>query len=279
MYQYSFKINNECFFQDQLLHILFNDQDYLVRTEVVILITYLYGQDLHDNVNFINVYKAIQNSLRSEKNRQVKIAIMDFLLKVINVVLKKQGMIDGSFPEATFSKELKRIITFNKTKIRSCLSNALSELSINGCLAAFVHVLKNETDSKVFEAAEKNLLDLINLLNKYDVQSYDLKEEEEYLNSPSCSSPSLLSGIPSPAIFSVESEDLDSLSVEELLDLNCPDLMSQQEIDDMDEMEKVSPNGFFKFVKLEMDHCKTRFKTKTKSEVSIDGLLDSILKL
>lgn len=248
-----------------------------MRTEVVILITHLYNQDISDNC--IKLTKAFQDILRLEKNRQVKIAVINFLLKVINVILKEQGMVDGSFPEATFSKELKRIITFNNKKIKTCLSNAVGELSSNGCLAAFVHVLKKETDSKVFEAAETNLIDLINLLKKYEVNFYDYYDEKEYQNSPYyCSSPSILSEIPSPAMFPSESDDLDSLSVEELLDMNFSDCMSHHSFDNEGEMEQISPNEFYKFLELELNQCKNRFKIKSQS-LSIDGVLDSILKL
>lgn len=260
-------------FQDQLIHVVREDQEFLIRIEIVALLTALYDQNIHDNVYFMNVYDCMKNIMVMEKKQQVKIAVMNFWMKVVDVVLRKQGMIDGAFPEVTFSKELKRIITFNTQKIKSCLSQALIELSDTGCLAAFVYVLKHETDDEVYKVAETHLDKLINQLIKYRMGSHDF--DEVNFNSPAiCTSPSssIFNGILSPAA----SVDLNSLNVEELLVSDCS--MTNAEFHfPRENINRISPDEFLHFVYSEIDHCRNRHNKESKSWDS-DTLLESILE-
>lgn len=265
--------------QDQLIDMLCTDQEGLIRRETVILLTVLYDQDIHDNVYFMNIYNSMKRTMMTEKNEQVKIAVMNFWMKVVDIILKKHGMMDGSFPEVTFSKELKRIITFNKQKIRSCLSKALTELSDTGCLATYVFVLKNETDDRVYQVAERHLDKLTDLLVKYKMSSRDLDEVQfnshAYCNSPS---PSSFNGILSPAMSPAASVDLNSLEVEELLDSDCH-MTNSELFDSRGNISRISPNEFLHFVYSEMNQCKNQHDKETKSMDDLDSLLQSILKV
>lgn len=265
-------------FQEQLIHVVRVDQEFLIRSEMVALLTALYDQSIHDNVYFMNVYDCMQHMFVIEKKQQVKIAVMNFWMKVVDVILKKQGMMDGTFPEVTFSKELKRIITFNKQKIKSCLSKALIELSDTGCLATYVYVLKHETDDEVYKVAETHLNRLINLLIKYRMGSQDLDEVDfnshAYCTSPS---PSILNGVLSPAMSPAASVDLSCLNVDELLDSGCS--MTNTEFDfHRENISRISPNEFLHFVYSEIDHCRSRHNKESKSR-DLDSLLDSILEV
>lgn len=239
------------------------------------LLTALYDQDIHDNVYFMNIYDSIKHLMVIEKSQQVKVAAMNFWNKVVDVVLKKQGMMDGAFPEVTFSKELKRIITFNKQKIKSCLSKALIELSDIGCLATYVYVLKHETNDEIYNVAEKQLDKLINLLIKYKMSSTDL--EEVHFNSHAYGtypSPSTFNGILSPAA----SVDLNSLNVQALFSSDCNMTNTGFECP-KETISRISPHEFLHFVYSEIDHCRNRYTKESKSEeLDLDSLLESILK-
>lgn len=261
-------------FQNQLIEVVCADQEDLVRSEVVVLLTALYDQDIHDNVYFMNIYDSMKRMMLTDKNQQVKIAVMDFWMKVVDVILKKHGMMDGSFPKVTFSKELKRIITYNKQTIKSCLSKALNELSDTGCLATFVFVLKHETDYKVYQVAEKHLDKLTDLLIKYKMSSRDLGEAS-FNSHAYCTSPNpSINGILSPA----SSVDLNSLEVEELLDSDYTMTISRCD-DARGNLDRISPNEFLYFIYSEMDQCKSRHNTHLKSEDDLDSLLENILKV
>lgn len=239
--------------------------------EVVLLITSLYDKDIHNGDYAMNIYSTMQYIMTTETNQQVKITVMDFWLKVINTMLKKQGMMDGGFPEVTFSKELKRIITFDKPKIKQCLTAALTELSNIGCLATFVFVLKHEADPKICEAAEKNLLDFIDLLNKHKVNSGEL--HEIYLNCRDyCTSPNVFNEI-SPVMSPSGPVDLNSIDVEELWDPEC--FEANTGFDDVSgRLRNVTPHDFLKFVHSEMDQYRNRHKRKLKPKNDLDQVLE-----
>lgn len=52
---------------------------------------------------------------------EVKVKVLDFWHKVLERHLMDQGVIDGTFPKITFSKEHRKIITLTETEIRKRL--------------------------------------------------------------------------------------------------------------------------------------------------------------
>lgn len=260
-----------------MIEVLCSDQEYTVRTEVVVLITCIYDQDIHNKDYIMNLFDMMLRILKSERHRRVKIALIDFWQKVINVVLKLQGMIDGEFPEATFSKALKRIITFDKPKIKSCLSAALMELGKNGCLAAFMFILRQKNDHEVCEAAEKNLIQLIDLLHKYKLNDCDMKEND-FDSHSNCGSPYNFNGVLSPSMSLLEPTDLDSLEIEKFWDTDFV-LPNQHSNDGLKKSDDNSSDEFLKFVNLEMDQHRNRHKAKANPQDDLDSLIDYILKV
>lgn len=84
---------------------------------------------------------------------EVKKKALDFWEEVISERLKNQGVIDGAFPEVTFSKEHKKIITLKEAEIHKRLNKVLAELSENGCLGVLMSAMRDDIDTEVVRRA------------------------------------------------------------------------------------------------------------------------------
>lgn len=98
---------------------------------------------------------------------KVKSKALRFWEAVIMKYLKKQGMIDGNFPEIIFSKEHKKIIQLNRDEIKRRLNIVLGELNANGCLEVLIQALLHDPHIEVVETAVEITKFFLNLLKKY----------------------------------------------------------------------------------------------------------------
>lgn len=99
---------------------------------------------------------------------EVKVNALRFWRKVMCRQFQHQGMIDGTFPTVTFSKEHKKIVTLNEKEILMRLKRVLHELSIRGCLGVFLECLEDENDVEVVKETIPIVEILMNYLNKYN---------------------------------------------------------------------------------------------------------------
>lgn len=114
---------------------------------------------------------------------EVKKTALDFWDEVILECLKNKGMIDGSFPEVTFSKECRKIVTLTENEVQRRLNKVLIELSTNGCLTVLMGAVQDDCDVDVVEKAVVVTKKFVKLLNKYKVVSCqcDVSAEEKVL--------------------------------------------------------------------------------------------------
>ena len=82
---------------------------------------------------------------------EVKTNALDFWGKVTLNHLQNQGMIDGRFPDVTFSKEHRKIVTLTEHEIKNRLTKVLQQLSANGCLGVFMAAIQDECDLEVLQ--------------------------------------------------------------------------------------------------------------------------------
>lgn len=83
-----------------------------------------------------------------------------------------QGMIDGSFPAVTFSKEHRKIITLTEKEIQLRLHKVLNELSLRGCLGILVSCLQ-DSDLEVIKKVTSIIERMMVCLSKYNfVEEY-----------------------------------------------------------------------------------------------------------
>jgi len=102
---------------------------------------------------------------------EVKVNSLDFWNHVICRQFTHQGMIDGTFPTVTFSKEHKKIITLTEKEIHLRLHKVLNELSLRGCLGILVACLQ-DCDLEVIRKAIKIVDKIMGYLNKYGFMKY-----------------------------------------------------------------------------------------------------------
>lgn len=83
--------------------------------------------------------------------------------------LTEQGMLDGIFPNVTFSKESRKIVTLNDKEIQKRLLRALDELSTIGCLTVLVKLLQDDVEVEIIDTALTVATELLDIINKYKV--------------------------------------------------------------------------------------------------------------
>lgn len=106
---------------------------------------------------------------KTDPNEEVRRNAIEFWDKVVWECLKDQGMIDGEFPEVTFSKQHKKIVTLNKEEIKKRLYTTIDELNTNGCLEVLIETVQHDSDIEVSETAVRVARTFIELLSKYGV--------------------------------------------------------------------------------------------------------------
>lgn len=139
------------------------------------LIHYLYCYERIEEERIPEIYQIMATTVTVDLHWEVRIKALKFWEEFIWERLKYQGMIDGSFPEVTFSKEQKKIIVLNANEIRRRLNKVLNELNSNGCLEVLVKVIANDPDIEVVEAAVQITDKFAKLLQKYKMT--DLRKE------------------------------------------------------------------------------------------------------
>ncbi|KAI9561883.1 hypothetical protein GHT06_012845 [Daphnia sinensis] len=126
-----------------------------------------FPSDLDRNV----LYRYMSSAALSDLDWEVKLQALDFWRCIIDETLTQQGMLDGAFPEVTFSKEKQKIVRLDTKEIRSRLQTALSELGSCGCLYVLLQLV-DDCDAPVREKSIRLLHHLRDVLANY--QALDL---------------------------------------------------------------------------------------------------------
>lgn len=96
-----------------------------------------------------------------------------------------QGMIDGAFPEVTFSKDSRKIVVLNDSEVRSRLNKVLYQLSETGCLFSLKSALE-DCDREVRAIVKDIVSDFYDLLKRYEVDIADLESYSSKNLSEQC---------------------------------------------------------------------------------------------
>lgn len=148
-----------------------------VSADTVILLRKIYENYKLTEMVQSKIFKFLIHAIVKSRFRYVKIEALMFWKLLIKRELENEGMIDGNFPQVAFSKNLRKIVTFNEAKIKECLLRVLHKLSEIGCLYVFLHTFENEPEELVTKAAFNSITELANLLIKHNIVFCD------YLNS------------------------------------------------------------------------------------------------
>lgn len=133
----------------------------------------------------------------SDFHWEVQINALKFWRMVFQSLLTDQGMLDGTFPPVTFSRETRKIVTLNEMEIQRRIMKSLEELSSLGLFTILIKLLQDDSEVEVVETALCLSNCMIELLNKYKVPDilrprrgeeesadsliFEIKEDEDYI--------------------------------------------------------------------------------------------------
>lgn len=126
----------------------------------------------------LQIYEFMAAAATIDLHWEVKKIALEFWDEVISECLKNQGMIDGSFPEVTFSKDCRKIVTLTENEVQRRLNKVLIELNANGCLTVLMSAIQDDCDVDVVEKAVVLTKKFVTLLNKYKVVSCQCGEKK-----------------------------------------------------------------------------------------------------
>ncbi|GBP68258.1 hypothetical protein EVAR_48624_1 [Eumeta japonica] len=157
-----------CNIQENLISIMANNPEGIVRKEATIVLSEMY-QNLKLTPAFKKtLYEHMVSAAIADFHWEVQVSALKFWKLVIQNYFTDQGMLDGTFPPVTFSKESRKIITLNQSEIHKILVKILDELANNGCLTVLVKLLQ-DTDVEIIDSAYQVSSELHNILVKYNV--------------------------------------------------------------------------------------------------------------
>ncbi|XP_013190980.1 uncharacterized protein LOC106135277 [Amyelois transitella] len=153
--------------QEKLVSILQMNSEGIVRKGACNVLCEIYQHVKLPAVAKNKLYEFMVSSALSDFHWEVQISALKFWRIVIQTLLTEQGMLDGTFPPVTFSKESRKIVALNAAEIQRRLLKVLNELSAIGCLTVLVKLLHEESDTEIMELALKISLELIEILEEH----------------------------------------------------------------------------------------------------------------
>lgn len=139
----------------------------VVRKEAVACIASIYyHQQIPPNCLDV-IFSVLAHCAVNDFYWEVKMNALRFWKMVICRQFQHQGMIDGTFPAVTFSKEHKKIIVLNDKEIQLRLRKVLNELSLRGCLGILISCLQ-DGDLEVIRKTTAIVEKVMGYLNKYN---------------------------------------------------------------------------------------------------------------
>lgn len=149
-----------------------NESEGVVRREAVSCITAIYNYRVIPPNCLDTIFSVLAHCVVNDFYWEVRVNALKFWELVIQRQFEHQGMINGTFPAVTFSKEHKKIITLNDKEIQIRLRKVLNELSVRGCLGILLSSLQ-DTELEVINQVVVIIEKMLTNLNKYDfIEAY-----------------------------------------------------------------------------------------------------------
>ncbi|KAM3959213.1 uncharacterized protein ACR2FA_006752 [Aphomia sociella] len=158
--------------QEQLLVILRTNSEGVVRKEACNVLCEIYQHSKVSSIFKQTLYEFMVSAALSDFHWEVQISALKFWKMVIQTLLSEQGMLDGTFPPVTFSRETRKIVTLNEAEIRKRLFRVLDELSSIGCLTVLVKLLNDDSEIEIMELSLSNSIALLEILNKHKLPEF-----------------------------------------------------------------------------------------------------------
>ncbi|XP_058457693.1 uncharacterized protein LOC131434697 [Malaya genurostris] len=156
-----------------LITVFDTESEGIVRREAVNTVREIYSNHKILPHCLDSVFSVLAFSAVKDLYWEVQINALQFWRVVMCRQFQHQGMIDGTFPTVTFSKEHKKIITLTDKEILLRLRKVLNELSLRGCLGVLLACLQDDCDLEVVKDTVEIIQRLMSYLNKYNfVEEY-----------------------------------------------------------------------------------------------------------
>ncbi|XP_055608655.1 uncharacterized protein LOC129755936 [Uranotaenia lowii] len=165
---------------NHLITVFDTESEGVVRREAVNTIREIYSNHKISPQCLDSVFSVLTFCAVNDLYWEVKLNALNFWRVVMCRQFQHQGMIDGTFPAVTFSKEHKKIITLTNREILLRLRKVLDELALRGCLGVFLTCLQDDCDLQVVKATIEIIRKLMSYLDKYNF----MEEYKMSMNPP-----------------------------------------------------------------------------------------------
>ncbi|XP_037944561.1 uncharacterized protein LOC119677333 [Teleopsis dalmanni] len=184
---------------EHILYVICNDQEGIVRKEAVFTLSKIYEHRKIPTQHIDVLYSAFAHCVVSDLYWEVQINALQFWEMEIEKQLTNQGMIDGTFPPVTFSKENKKIVQLTEKEITLRIKKVFNELSQRGCLGVILKCLLEYNDIEVTRTAVGIVNRLLEKLQKYNYESIidGIEIQESSTNKPQTQTNS---DVPTPTV-------------------------------------------------------------------------------
>ncbi|KZC11785.1 PREDICTED: uncharacterized protein LOC107189986 [Dufourea novaeangliae] len=152
---------------DHAIDVLNNESEAIVRKEAVILVKELYVHYKWSKNVIDSMTRAMSTAAVFDLHWEVKTNALEFWSHFVKSHLSDQGVLDDHFPEVTFSKEHRKIVSLNETEIKRRLNKALDELAKQNCLGVLLVTLEDDSDFEVCRTSAAIISKLKSFLLKY----------------------------------------------------------------------------------------------------------------
>ncbi|KAE8740816.1 hypothetical protein FOCC_FOCC013670 [Frankliniella occidentalis] len=183
---------------NKMIGILNGESEGVLRREASLLMSEIFKYRKVPSDVLQKMCLTMANVVLSDLHWEVKVNALIFWKLMIERQMNDQGMIDGVFPQVTFSKEHRKIINLTPSVIKDRLRKVLAELSQNGCLHVLVEAIRKDEDLEVVKRASEIISYLSVVLEKHGL--LDRKNNMSLTPTPSEASPALsLNNVSSPS--------------------------------------------------------------------------------
>lgn len=276
---------------EKMINMLNNETEAIVRTEAACLVKCIYEYQSFPGEMMDEVYKTMVSAATTDLHWEVKINGLDFWCKVILNHLQNQGMIDGRFPDVTFSKEHKKIVTLTDQEIKYRLSKVLHQLSQCGCLGVFVAAMQDDCDLEVMKKAAEKLKKIARLFSLYNMDKVytcppSPSASSSVVNCPKFNQPVQTSSLNTPPV--TPRMDYSDEVIDQIINSTDMNLLTNvynpsgdtpmKPVPNNTNMINVSPEAFLAILRSDLDGIVNE-KTKWLQNIDdLDSLLDDMLK-
>lgn len=137
------------------MFVMYRETNDIVRSEAVITLMKIYEhRKIHEKYKN-TLFSTLNYCVIGDHHTEVKLNALNFWRREFYRQFSNQGMIDGSFPTVTFSKEQKKIVTLTEKEIQTSIAKVFGEVQQYGYFGILLKCLREETSMEVLNSSLK----------------------------------------------------------------------------------------------------------------------------